>query len=109
MKTTGLSTGEKELQESLDSSGVPVVVLLGEPFHPGARLMSERARRAVLAHPPVKLVEITLSAHRDWAARHGVHGTPALLLFEGRRKPAVVLGSIEEELLLKLLREVTRR
>jgi len=108
VRTTGLSSGEKELQESLDSSNIPVVVLLGEPFHPGARLMSERARRAVLAHPPVKLVEITLSAHRDWAARHGVHGTPALLLFTGKKKPGIVLGSIEEEAIQKLLREVSR-
>lgn len=108
MKTRGLSSSEKELQESLDNSDVPVLVLLGEPFHPGARLMSERARRVVLANPPIKLVEITLSSHREWAARHGIHGTPALLFFNHRKKPVSVLGSIDEDHLQTLLHGTTR-
>ena len=98
-------TAEQEMEEAIANSEFPLVILVGEPFHPGARAMSERVRRAVLANPPAKLLEITLSGHGKWASTREVHGTPAMLVFHGGNEKLRILGALEEETVLELLKK----
>jgi thioredoxin-like negative regulator of GroEL len=102
-KATEWNTAEAELRLIIGEAQGPVVVLISEPYHPGARIMAERLRRLSAEAQRFRLVEVSLAAHRTWAASHDVFGTPAVLHFQRGDLCAIILGVVEEEELARRL------
>lgn len=97
---------EEELAEVIHASREPLVVYIGEDYHPGVPEMLERTRAVCRARRDIKLMDLTLHACRQWAAGHGVFGTPSILVFREGRAVAVILGVVEPEELEERLRQV---
>ena len=96
---------ERELEELTRASAEPVLVFLGEPFHPGAQVMAERLRHLGSKLVGVRYLELTLGTYRLWAHAHAVFGTPTLLVFRRGRITARLQGLLEVEELERALRE----
>ena len=96
-KATEWNSAEAELRLIIEEAQGPVVVFISESYHPGARIMAERLRRLSGKGNRFRLVEVSLGAHRTWAASHDIFGTPAVLLFQHRELAAMILGVVEED------------
>lgn len=88
---------ERELDELIKGSHGPLVVCIGEDYHPAVPEMLDRARSICRSRRDVKLMDLGLHACRGWAAGHGVHGTPSILVFREGRLVATILGVVEQE------------
>ena len=96
-RATEWNTAEAELRLIIGEAQGPVVVFISEPYHPGARIMAERLRRLSGENQRFRLVEVSLAAHRAWAASHEIFGTPAVLQFRQGILGATLLGVVEED------------
>lgn len=85
-----------ELEALIRDTREPLVILVGETYHPGTHLMGERLRGLQAEGDGFKLVELTLRQVRPWASRYDVVGTPTVLLFRGGELRGRLPGVLEE-------------
>jgi thioredoxin-like negative regulator of GroEL len=67
-----------------------------EASHYMEQLLSETER---FRHIPV--LRLRLAEHRDWAQAHGIHGTPALVVYHQHRPLFRLMGRVTAEELLQ--------
>lgn len=54
----------------------------------------------------VPVLKLLLAEHREWAHQHGVHGTPALIVYYRHELLFRMVGRVTPEELLRCLQEV---
>lgn len=95
------------LDEFLQTEDGVVLVNLWEDWADACRLMEE-VMRAVeeQRRATVRVLRLSLSEHRDWAADHQVEGTPCLLVFRGGELVGAIRGVVDLPTLLRRLDEL---
>ena len=95
MSEPELTPREKDLVKVLQNADGPILVELVEDYHPATPTFQTRLREAAEGLAGTRLMEFSLQSCRNWAARHGIHGTPSVLVFQGGRHVGTLLGMME--------------
>jgi hypothetical protein len=82
-----------------------VLVTFWEENHDASAYMAELLENIEpLRRVPV--LKLVLAEHREWAHTHGVHGTPALIVYYRHQPLLRVIGRVTPEELLRCFRNL---
>ena len=90
----------RELEEFLSSYTDLVLVRLGDENCDASRYMEQLlGDMDRFNHTPI--LHLTLSDHREWAHRHGIYGTPALVAYYQHQPILHIIGRVTSAELLQ--------
>lgn len=90
----------RELEEFLSSYTDLVLVRLWDAHCEASRYMAQVLDEIdCFSHTPI--IHLILSDHQEWAQRHGIYGTPALIAYAHNQPILRIIGRVTADELLQ--------